>query len=153
MSKIFENWNKFLNESDDIRWSSGVWGIRLLQGHTKSKKWYQIVHLPSNIPIRTSYYKAKKKIVGYGAPAKSTTVLNFCNIDNKIIDKIFDNSVTKIGKYTPGKSLIPIEDSKSFDNYNSDYCVLFAWNHQKEIIGKEKNYSQKKINGLFQCQT
>jgi len=89
--------------------------------------------------------KAKnKKIVGYGAPAKSTTVLNFCNIDNKIIDKIFDNSVTKIGKYTPGKSLIPIEDSKSFDNYNSDYCVLFAWNHQKEIIGKEKNYSQKK---------
>ena len=94
--------------------------------------------------------KAKnKKIVGYGAPAKSTTVLNFCNIDNKMIDKIFDNSETKIGKYTPGKSLIQIEDSKNFDSYESDYCVLFAWNHQKEIISKEKNYSAKKSKWII----
>ena len=61
MKKLMENWNKFLKESNDIRWSSGVWGIRLLQGHAKSKKWYQIVHLPSNIPIRTNYYKAKRE--------------------------------------------------------------------------------------------
>ena len=94
--------------------------------------------------------KAKnKKIVGYGAPAKSTTVLNFCNIDNKMIDKIFDNSETKIGKYTPGKSLIQIEDSKNFGSYDSDYCVLFAWNHQKEIISKEKNYSAKKSKWII----
>ncbi len=90
-----------------------------------------------------------KTIVGYGAPAKSTTVLNFCNIDNKIIDKIFDNSETKIGKFTPGKSLIPIENSDNFDNYKSDYCVLFAWNHQKEIISKEKNYSKKKSKWII----
>ena len=87
--------------------------------------------------------KRNKIIVGYGAPAKSTTILNFCNIDYKIIDKIFDNSNTKINKYTPGKSLIKIENSDNFKKTKSDYCVLFAWNHQKEILSKEKSYLEK----------
>ena len=87
--------------------------------------------------------KKNKIIVGYGAPAKSSTILNFCDIDNKLIDKIFDNSVTKIGKYTPGKSLIKIENSDDFKKTKSDYCVLFAWNHKKEILSKEKSYSNK----------
>ena len=67
----------------------------------------------------------------------------FCNIDYKLIDKIFDNSNTKINKYTPGKSLIKIENSDEFKKTKSDYCVLFAWNHQKEILAKEKNYLEK----------
>ena len=87
--------------------------------------------------------KRNKIIVGYGAPAKSTTILNFCNIDYKLIDRIFDNSNTKINKYTPGKSLIKIENSDKFKKTKSDYCVLFAWNHQKEILAKEKNYLKK----------
>tara|TARA_Y100000590_G_scaffold369342_1_gene430533 strand:- start:2404 stop:3573 length:1170 start_codon:yes stop_codon:yes gene_type:complete len=93
-------------------------------------------------------HKLKKKnkvIVGYGAPAKSTTVLNYCGIDSSIIDKIFDNSETKISKYTPGKSLIYIDNSDNFNLYKSDYCVLFAWNHQKEILKKEKKYNGKWI--------
>ena len=87
--------------------------------------------------------KRNKIIVGYGAPAKSTTILNFCNIDYKLIDRIFDNSNTKINKYTPGKSLIKIENSDNFKKTKSDYCVLFAWNHQKEILSKEKSYLEK----------
>ncbi len=87
--------------------------------------------------------KKNKTIVGYGAPAKSTTILNFCNINFKLIDKIFDNSKTKIGKYTPGKSLIKIENAEKFKKAHSDYCVLFAWNHKKEILSKEKFYSRQ----------
>ena len=89
--------------------------------------------------------KAQKKIVvGYGAPAKSTTILNYCKIDNSLISKIFDNSSTKINKQTPGSSLIDIVDSKEFKTFESDYCVMFAWNHKKEILMKEKEYSLKK---------
>ena len=55
MKKLMENWNKFLKESNDILWSSGVWGIQLLQGHTKSKKWHRIVHIPSGMVIPTDY--------------------------------------------------------------------------------------------------
>ena len=69
---------------------------------------------------------SKKTIVGYGAPAKSTTILNYCKIDNSLIDKIFDNSETKINKMTPGISLIDIVHSNEFKNFKSDYCVLFA---------------------------
>ena len=78
--------------------------------------------------------------MGYGAPAKSTTILNFCDINFRLVDKIFDNSATKIGKYTPGKSLIKIENSDKFKKTYSDYCLLFAWNHKKEILSKEKHY-------------
>ena len=86
---------------------------------------------------------SKKIIVGYGAPAKSTTILNYCKIDNSLIEKIFDNSETKINKMTPGTSLIDIVDSKEFKNFKSDFCVLFAWNHKNEILLKEKEYSNK----------
>jgi len=84
-----------------------------------------------------------KRIVGYGAPAKSTTILNYCGIDYKSIDVIYDNSATKINKYTPGKSLIKIEDSKNFKNELGEYCVLFAWNHKGEILNKEEQYTKK----------
>ena len=84
-----------------------------------------------------------KKIVGYGAPAKSTTVLNYCGINYKSIDVIYDNSATKINKYTPGKSLIKINNSSNFEKEFSEYCVLFAWNHKDEILNKEKQYSKK----------
>ena len=44
---------------------------------------------------------------------------------------------------TPGISLIDIVHSNEFKNFKSDYCVLFAWNHKKEILLKEKEYSNK----------
>ena len=93
--------------------------------------------------LKSTLYQLKKRnkiIVGYGAPAKSTTILNFCDINFRLVDKIFDNSITKIGKYTPGKSLIKIENSDKFKKTYSDYCLLFAWNHKKEILSKEKHY-------------
>jgi len=96
--------------------------------------------------LKSTLINLKKKdkiIVGYGAPAKSSTILNFCGINNKLINIIYDNSKTKIGKYTPGKSLIKIENSDNFKKSKSDYCILFAWNHKKEILLKEKGYSKK----------
>lgn len=82
------------------------------------------------------------RIVGYGATSKSTTVLNYCNIGSDLIDCIYDNTPTKINKFSPGKH-IPIIDSKEFINEAADYTVLFAYNHSKEILEKEKGYSEK----------
>ena len=102
------------------------------------------------INLLKSLKSKNKTIVGYGAPAKSTTILNFCGIDSNLIEKIFDNSITKIGKKTPGMSLINIVDSDEFKNFKSDYCILFAWNHKKEILEKEKITHRIMVNGLFQ---
>ena len=102
-----------------------------------------------------SKYKLKKKIIeikkkgfkicGYGATSKSTTILNFCKINKKMVDCIFDTTKEKIGKFTPGTH-IPILDYNQFKNSNYKYVFLFAWNHKKEIMRKEK---QKKYIKWF----
>ena len=81
-----------------------------------------------------------KKIAGYAATSKSTTILNYCKIDNNIIDFICDTTEEKIGKYSPGMH-IPIVPVDHFRNNNPDVAFLFAWNHKEEIFGKEKKFT------------
>tara|TARA_B100000780_G_scaffold112564_1_gene78835 strand:+ start:1916 stop:3115 length:1200 start_codon:yes stop_codon:yes gene_type:complete len=83
-----------------------------------------------------------KKIVGYAATSKSTTILNYCGIDSNIIEYICDTTKEKIGKYSPGMH-IPIVSIDHFRNDNPDIAYLFAWNHKEEILKKEKNFSQE----------
>jgi len=66
------------------------------------------------------------KIVVIGAAAKGNTLLNYCGIDNSLIDFATDASDLKIGKYLPG-SHIPI---KSDDDIGSDitHAIILAWN-------------------------
>ena len=78
------------------------------------------------------------KICGYGATSKSTTILNYCKIGPRLIDCIFDTTQDKINKYSPGMH-IPIVDYKYFKKSNYKKIFLFAWNHKKEILKKEKN--------------
>ena len=80
-------------------------------------------------------------VVLFAAAAKSTTVLNYCKIDNKIIDFIADSTEEKIGKFSPGMH-IPIVSINYFKTYKPDIAVLFSWNHKKEILEKEKNFSK-----------
>ena len=80
-----------------------------------------------------------KKICGYAATAKSTTVLNYCNLDAKIIDFICDTTNEKIGKFSPGTH-IPVVPVSHFHKNLPDVAYLFAWNHKDEIFSKEKKF-------------
>ena len=82
-----------------------------------------------------------KKICGYAATAKSTTVLNYCNIGNNIIDYICDTTKEKIGKFSPGAH-IPIVSMEKFYEDMPDVAFLFAWNHKQEIFSKEKRFKE-----------
>jgi len=87
--------------------------------------------------------KKKNKIIGgYAATSKSTTILNYCGINNKHINFICDTTNDKIGKYTP-KTHIPIVDVNYFRKNIPDYTFLFAWNHKNEIFKKEKKILKK----------
>ena len=77
------------------------------------------------------------KVYGYGATSKSSTILHFCDINSNFIKGIFDNSKTKINKFSPGKK-IKIIDHEKLKKFDIKYCILFAWNHYKEIMTKEK---------------
>ena len=88
------------------------------------------------------YKDLEYKIAGYAATSKSTTVLNYCNIDHQFIDFICDTTPEKIGKFSPGTH-IPIVNVSHFHATNPDAVYLFAWNHKDEILKKENNYKGK----------
>jgi len=83
--------------------------------------------------------KNNKKIIGYGATAKSVTILNYCNINNTMIDYFVDTTPDKQNKYTPGTKIL-IKKYSNLINNNVDYVFLGAWNFKKEIFNKEKKY-------------
>ncbi len=83
--------------------------------------------------------KNNKKIIGYGATAKSTTILNYCKINNSTIDYFLDTTKDKQNKYTPGTKII-IKKYKGKIDSDVDYIFLGAWNFRKEIFKKEKQF-------------
>ena len=82
-------------------------------------------------------------LVGYGAPAKATTALNYFNI-NKEIECIVEDNSLKHGKYVPGVK-IPIV-SKDKVKENNPAVLVLAWNFFEEIKKNNKNLSNNFIN-------
>ncbi|MBM3721377.1 MAG: methyltransferase domain-containing protein [Actinobacteria bacterium] len=80
-----------------------------------------------------------KRVAGYGATSKSTTILNYCGIGLDLIEYISDTTPIKQGKFTPGMH-IPVVPYETFKANPPDYAVLFAWNHAEEIMAKEKDF-------------
>ena len=99
----------------------------------------------NKIKLLNLLYKLKKKgksIVGYGAPAKGNTLLNYFNIGSETLEYIVDDSSWKQGLYSPGKRL-PIKDFSSLNKDKFDYMLILAWNFAESIIAKNKNFSEK----------
>ena len=91
------------------------------------------------ISILEKFKNEGKQICGYAATSKSTTILNYCNLDKNTINFICDTTKEKIGKFSPGVH-IPIVSTSHFHKNLPDVAYLFAWNHRKEIFAKEKNF-------------
>ncbi len=80
--------------------------------------------------------KEGKKIVGYGAPAKGNTLLNFVGIGPEIIDYLTDTTPMKQGLYSPGRH-IPVVPPERLTAERPDYVLLLAWNYADAILKKE----------------
>ena len=83
-----------------------------------------------------------KKIIGYGVTAKSTTILNYCKINNNLIEYFTDTTKDKQNKFTPGTK-IPIYKYQGFIEKNIKYVFLGAWNFKEEIFKKEKKFIKR----------
>ena len=72
------------------------------------------------------------KIVGYGASAKATVLLNYLGISRNEILAVGDKNPIKQWKYIPGVAIpvVPVENLKEF---NPDIVIIFAWNLSNEI--------------------
>lgn len=87
-----------------------------------------------------------KKIVGYGAPAKGNTLLNYCGIRTDFIDYTVDRSPHKQGSYLPGTH-IPIFSPEKIMETKPDYVLILPWNLKDEIMEQMKGIYE--WNGKF----
>ena len=83
--------------------------------------------------------KKNKKISAYGASGKGLALLQYCKINNKLIDDIYDKSKLKQNKFTAGSQIF-IKNPFMIKKQKIDYLLLLSWNLKKEIIKQEKKF-------------
>ena len=74
-----------------------------------------------------------KRVVGYGAPAKGNTLLNYCGVRTDFIDYTVDRSPHKQGLFLPGTH-IPIHAPDRIRETKPDYVLILPWNLKDEIV-------------------
>ena len=99
------------------------------------------------ICILTDLKHQGKKIVGYGAPAKGNTLLNFCGISTQYIDYIVDKTHFKHGKFTPGMHIPVYPIEKIQEEGPPDYYLLLVWKYASGILKQENEF--RKNGGKF----
>ena len=76
-----------------------------------------------------------KRVVGYGAPAKGNTLLNYCGVTSDLVEYTVDRSPHKQGLFLPG-TRIPIYEPERINETKPDYILILPWNLQDEIISQ-----------------
>jgi len=77
--------------------------------------------------------RAGKRVVGYGAPGKGNTLLNYCGIRRDFLDFTVDRNPHKQGRFTPG-TRIPILPPESIREARPDFVLILPWNLKSEIV-------------------
>ena len=85
-----------------------------------------------------------KKIIGYGAPAKATTLLNYFGIDNYTFEFTVDDNQLKHNKYIPGTG-IQIKNVEDINKEEYEYVLVLAWNFFESIKENNKNIFKNSI--------
>lgn len=80
-----------------------------------------------------------KRIAGDGAPAKGNTLLNYCGINNNLLDYIVEMSPLKIGLYTPGTH-IPILPIEKIYTDKPDFLLILPWNIKNDIMLQQRQF-------------
>jgi hypothetical protein len=83
-----------------------------------------------------------KTVVGYGAPAKGNTLLNYCGITTELIPYTVDKNPLKLGMYTPGTH-IPVLPASTLIERQPDYVLILAWNFADEIVRQQRVYRER----------
>ncbi len=120
-------------------------GLDNLETYVKFSE--RIWKLKHDLIVLLQKFKAEgKKIVGYGAPAKGNTLLNFFKIGPDLLDYIVDKNPLKHGLYTPGMH-IPVMPVEKIMEDKPDYMLILAWNFADEIMRQQQKF--KEIGGKF----
>ncbi len=103
-----------------------------LEGYTSfGEKVAQVKHLLLQFLIDAR--RDGRQVVGYGAPGKGNTLLNYCGIGRDMLDFVVDRNPYKHGKYLPGTH-IPVFPTEKIAEVKPDYVLILPWNMKDEII-------------------
>ena len=80
-----------------------------------------------------------KKIVGYGAPAKATTILNYFGLNENYFKYVVEDSEIKQGKYIP-ETNIQIISKDDINTEDFEFVLVLAWNFYDSIVKNNKSY-------------
>ena len=114
------------------------------------KKFYNNIQMHKEIfrNLLLNLRDMKKNVIGYGASTKGNVILQFCNIDKKLLPYIAEVNKFKHGRYTPG-SLIKIISEAQARKMNPDYFLVLPWHFKNFILEKEKNFLNNNKKLIF----
>lgn len=111
--------------------SMGYGGLEVY--HAFGEKVIQTKHKLLELLIRLR--REGKKIAGYGAPGKSSTLLNYCGIRQDLIEFTVDRNPFKHGRFMPGVR-IPVFPTEKIAEAKPDYVIILPWNLKNEIMNQ-----------------
>jgi SAM-dependent methyltransferase len=94
------------------------------------------------VALLTELKSAGARIAAYGAAAKGAVLLNYCGIDERLIDYVVDRNTHKHGLEMPGVSL-PIAPTDRLRSEPPDYLLLLAWNFKNEIMAQQSWFADQ----------
>lgn len=80
-----------------------------------------------------------RRVAGYGAPAKATTLLNFCDLDRGMLTHVVDTTEAKQGRHIPGTGLRIVAPDAT-DVEPPDTLLLLSWNYASTIVRREREF-------------
>jgi hypothetical protein len=89
-----------------------------------------------------------KRIHAYGASTKGNTILQFCGLDNSIIECAADRNPQKVGARTLGTNIPIISEEKS-RRMKPDYYLVLPWHFRKEFVDREKEMLRQGVGMIF----
>ena len=106
------------------------------------------VHRDELITLLKKLKAEGKKIHIYGASTKGNTILQWCGIDNRIIDCAAERSPDKYGAHTLGTD-IPIISEAESRAMNPDYYLVLPWHFKEEFIEREREIMEQGTRLIF----
>jgi SAM-dependent methyltransferase len=123
--------SKALAEKLDTEDRQALFALRTWQEFAKSS----IEHRRQLKQLVEDEIRAGRKIIGYGASARSSTLLNFCGLTSDHIICIADQNPLKHDHFTPGTDILITSPEVAF-SHKPDTVLLLAWNFRDEIIAR-----------------
>ena len=168
LTNFIKNFNATIVDAQTLKTHGGSLRIYIKKGILKSSKnYYKLINSEDSLGLnKLSTYKifsenvhdrllniennlktlkmTYPKIIGYGAPAKATLLINKLRLE-EFFEFIIDNNKLKQNKFVPGTNL-PIKSKKFLSTRKNILIIVFAWNYFKEINNNFKKSSYKLIS-------